>query len=253
MTSLQGSVFATWLLLLMASVASATETPAQKARTDFQKVNSLYAATPSYSLDMQYSVFDSHAGGNLVEQKAGKYIKHGDMSYSRLLEIETIVNPRRTITVNHEDRFIVISDTKKMELSPLQTDVQNLLAQCSHIKVQDLGTSERHYTFLFSEEEEEAEFSQIDMVINLKDYSIKKMVLYYNQQLPLTENDYYAKAKKPRLEITYQAFVPLTSVNASLFAETAYVSEANAVYKGKGKCASYEVINQLQSVRFKKK
>lgn len=250
---LLNKAYAVWLSLLITSVALATETPAEKARTDFQKVNSLYASTASYSLDIQYSVFDNHTGGNLVEQKAGKYIRYQDMSYSKLLDIETIVNPKRTIIVNHEDRFIVIADTKKTELSPLQTDMGNLLGQCSHITVQDVGSTERHYTLSFSEEESESEFSKIELVINLTNYSIKKMTLYYNQEMPLTENDYYAKEKKPRLEIVYKTFTPNAAINVNLFSETAYVSEANAVYKGKGKCAAYEVINQLQSVRFKKK
>lgn len=240
------------LVFLLAAFVAKAETPAEKARIDFQKVNNLYASTASYSVDIQYSVFDSHQGGNLVEQKSGKYIKHGDMSYSKLLDIETIVNPKRTVIVNHEDKFIVVTDTRKVELSPLQTDVESLLKLCSSIKTQDLGTTERHYTLSFSEDEDEAEFSKIELVINLTNYSIKKMILYYNQEMPLTENDYYAKEKKPRLEIVYKAFTPLSSVNTAVFAESAYVSETNSVYKGKGKCASYEVINQLQSVRFRK-
>jgi len=239
--------------ILLAVSPAIAETPAEKARVDFQKVNSLYASTASYSLDIQYTVFDNHTGGNLVEQKSGKYIRHQEMSYSKLLDVETIVNPKRTIVVNHEDRFIVIADTKKTELSPLQTDMGNLLGQCSNIIIRDVGSTERHYTLSFSEEESESEFSKIELVINLTNYSIKKMTLYYNQEMPLTENDYYAKEKKPRLEIVYKTFTSLSSVNPVMFAESAYVSETNSVYKGKGKCSAYEVINQLQSVRFKKK
>jgi hypothetical protein len=242
-----------YLCLMLTAFGARAETPAEKARIDFQKVNNLYASTASYSFDIQYTVFDSHAGGNLVEQKSGKYMKHQDMSYSKLLDIETIVNPKRTVIVNHEDKFIVITDTRKIELSPLQTDMETLLKQCSNINVRDVGSTERHYTLSFSDTEDESEFSKIEVVINLLNYSIKKMNLYYNQEMPLTENDYYAKEKKPLLEIVYKAFTPLSSVNTALFAETAYVSESNAIYKGKGKCATYEVINQLQSVRFKKK
>jgi hypothetical protein len=240
------------LILLFAAFGAKAETPAEKARLDFQKVNNLYATTPSYSLDIQYTVFDDHQGGNLVEQKSGKYIKHQDMSYSKLLDVETIINPKKTVIVNHEDKFIVIADTRNIALSPLQTDAEGLLKQCSSIKVQDVGTTERHYTLSFSETEEEAEFSKIELVINLTNYSIKKMTLYYNQEMPLTENDYYAKEKKPRLEIVYKTFSPMASVNTATFAESTYVSETNSVYKGKGKCTAYEVINQLQSVRFRK-
>lgn len=242
----------TLCFLLLAMSSKAIHTPVEKARVDFKKVNDLYVTTMSYSLDIQYAVFDSHSGGNLVEQKSGKYVKHQDMSYSKILDIETVVNPKRTVVVNHEDRFIVITDTKKISLSPLQTNTDSLLKWCSSIKVQDLGTTERRYTLNFSEEED-PEFSKIELSISLVNYSIKKMVLYYNQEMPLTENDYYAKEKKPRLEITYKTFVSMPTVNASLFEESTYVSEINKVYKGKGKCSAYEVINQLQSVRFKKK
>jgi hypothetical protein len=244
--------------LLLASIAGATNSPIEKAQTDFKKVNDLYAATASYSLDIRYSVFDNHAGGNLVEQKSGKYLKHGALSYSKVLDVETIINPKRTLIVNHEDKFIVITDTKKIELSPLQTDAGALLKLCSSIEVEEQGTSVRHYTLNFSEEEGN-EFSKIEVFINLSDYSLKKMILYYNQEMPLDENDYYAKEKKPRLEIVYTSFKPVTSLNPSFFEESAYLSEnptgssTNVAYKGKGKCATYEIINQLQSVRFRKK
>lgn len=248
--------------LLLASVAGATNTPIEKAQVDFKKVNDLYATTASYSLDIRYSVFDSHAGGNLVEQKSGKYLKHGAQSYSKVLDVETIINPKRTLIVNHEDKFIVINDTKKIELSPLQTDAGALLKLCSSIDVEEQGTSGRHYTLNFSEEEEH-EFSKIEIFINLSDYSLKKMILYYNQEMPLDANDYYAKEKKPRLEIVYHSFTPTASHNPALFEESSYlnikltsgpvVTEANTTYKGKGRCASYEIINQLQSVRFRKK
>lgn len=246
------------VFLLLSSVAGAINTPAEKARLDFKKVNDLYATTASYSLDIRYSVFDSHAGGNLVEQKSGKYLKHGVQSYSKVLDVETIINPKRTLIVNHEDKFMVITDTRKVELSPLQADAAVLLKLCSGIDVEEQGTSVRHYTLNFSEEEEN-EFSKIEVFINLSDYSLKKMVLYYNQEMPLDANDYYAREKKPRLEIVYNSFTVVTSFNSALFEESAYLSDAsagsvaNAVYKGKGKYAAYEIVNQLQSVRFRKK
>lgn len=239
-------------LLFVAPASAAASNPAEKARMDFKKVNDLYTATTSYSLDIQYSVFDSHAGGNLVEQKSGKYLRYQESSYSKVLDIETIVNPKRTIVVNHEDKFVVITDTKKIDLSPLQTDVEKLLGLCSSIQVEDEGSAVRHYTLHFSTDGD-PEFSKIEIFINLGDYSIRKMVLYYNEEMPLNQNDYYAKEKKPRLEIVYRSFTPITAASTALFSESAYISENNAVYKGKGKAASYEIINQLQSVRFKKK
>lgn len=239
------------VLCLWSMAAAAVNTPMEKARVDFRKVNALYQSTPSYSLDIQYSVFDSHTGGNLVEQKMGKYIRYKDMSYSKILDIETVINPQTTIIVNHEDRFIVITDTRKMELSPLQTNMDTLLKLCSQIQVKDIGTSERHYTLSF--EEDKGEFSKIELSIDLGNYSIRKMVLYYNEEMPLTENDYYAKDKKPRLEINYKAFVVVKAVNETLFLESTYVSKTNDTYKGKGKSMTYEIINQLRSARFKKK
>ncbi len=244
--------------LLLASVAGATNSPIEKAQIDFKKVNDRYTATASYSLDIRYSVFDSHAGGNLVEQKSGKYLKHGALSYSKVLDVETIINPKRTLIVNHEDKFMVITDTRKVELSPLQADAAALLKLCSSIEVEEQGTSGRHYTLNFSEEEDH-EFSKIEVFINLSDYSLKKMILYYNQEMPLDANDYYAKEKKPRLEIVYTSFTPVASLNSAFFEESAYLSETSTgsatgiTYKGKGKCATYEIINQLQSVRFRKK
>lgn len=237
---------------MLSTLVKAETSPIEKTKADLKKTNLLYASTPSFSMDIQYAVFDSHVGGNLVEQKTGTYVKHESMSYSKILNIETIINPKTTVIVNHDDKFIVITDTKKIELSPLQTNLDSLLKWCSSIKMQDIGVTERRYTMSFTEEEED-EFSKIELAINLSNNSIKKMTLYYNQEMPLTENDYYAKEKKPRLEITYKTFTPLSTVGSALFAESTYLNHVNTGYSGKGKTVSYEVINQQQSVRFKKK
>jgi len=224
----------------------------EKAKVDFKKVNLLYATTPVYSLDIQYAVFDNHTGGNLVEQKFGQYVKNRLLSYTKILGIETVVNEKRTVIVNNEDRAIIITDTRKIELSPIQTNMDTLLKLCKSIKVKDLGVSERYYSFDFGDDES-SEFSKIEVYINLSNYSIKKMVMFYNQSMPLTQNDFYAKEKKPRLEITYKAFTKLTSANEELFTESSYIMMADNTYRGKGKYSNYKIINQLQSARFKKK
>ncbi|MCZ8286080.1 MAG: hypothetical protein O9353_11560, partial [Bacteroidia bacterium] len=102
------------------------------------------------------------------------------------------------------------------------------------------------------ENEDESEFSKIEVVINLSNHSIKKMILYYNESLPLTENDYATKEKKPRLEIIYKTFTVTPSLPSAQFTESTYLEEKGSIYRGKGKQSAYEVINQLQSVRFKK-
>ncbi len=226
-------------------------TPIEKAKQDFKKVNLLYSSTPGYSMDIQYSVFDNYTGGNLVEQKTGKYIKSNNMSYTKILEIETVVNPKTTVIVNNEDNAIVITDTKKIEFSPMQTNMDTLLKLCSSISVKDIGVTERQYTLNFANDD--MEFSKIEVSINLANFSIRKLMLYYNDEMPLTVDDYYAKEKKPRLEITYKTFSVISKPNELLFSESSYVSPVNNTYKGKGKYASYTIINQLQSARFKKK
>lgn len=233
----------------------AGNTPIEKAKADFKKMNSVYDLTPTFSLDIQYCVFDNHVNGNLVENKSGKYFKVNNQSYTKLLNIETIVNAKNTIVVNHEDKVIVITDTKKIELSPIQTNMDTLLKLCKSIRAVDLGVTERHYILEF-DDDEYSEFSQIDIYINLTNYSIKKLVLFYNQTLPLDQNDYYAEEKKPRLEITYKTFKKIANVTPAiteLFNEPNYLIVFGDSYKCSNKYSNYKVINQISAYRFKKK
>ncbi|HEY1038241.1 MAG TPA: hypothetical protein VGF30_02500 [Bacteroidia bacterium] len=233
-------------LLLKAGINPALE----KAKADFKKVNQLYAATSSFSLDIQYAVFDNHVGGNLVEEKSGKYYKNKELSYTKMLNIETIVSAGKTVVVNNDDHVLVITDNRKVELSPIQTNMDTLLKLCTEIKMKDVGTTLRHYSLFFGSS---SEFSQIDIDINLANYSIKKLVLFYNETLPLNQNDFYADEKRPRLEISYKAFNTTVAIDPSIFSESTYVTLVDNKYKGKGKYISYKVINQLQAARFKKK
>ncbi len=244
--------FATIILIQLTSCVYAGVNPIEKAKADFKKVDLVYSATSMYSVDIQYSVFDNHSGGNLVEQKYGQYFKNKNLSYTKILNIETIVNTKITIVANNEDKVLVIADTRKIELSPIQTNIDTLLKLCDNIKIQDIGVTERYYSLDFGKDEN-TEFSKIDIYINLSNYSIKKLVMFYNETMPLTQNDYYGLEKKPRLEIVYKTFTPMSKANELLFSESTYLNVVDNQYKGKGKYSGYKIMNQLQSVRFKKK
>ncbi|MBL7936962.1 MAG: hypothetical protein JNM51_14240 [Bacteroidia bacterium] len=227
-------------------------TPMEKAKVDFKKVNLTYSATPAFSLDIQYSVFDNHIGGNMIEQKNGQYFKSRGLSYTKILNIETIVNAKTTVVVNNDESVLLITDSKKIELSPLQTNMDTLLKMCSSITTKDIGTTERFYSLNFGTNSS-SEFSRIDVYINLSNFTIKKIIMFYNDGMSLNQSDFYAEEKKPRLEITYKTFKIVTNINESLFSESTYMVLKDNQYKGIGKYSNYKIINQLQSARFKKK
>lgn len=252
---LKTKVVFSMLLLLTSLSVSAGNPLIEKAKADFKKVNTTYMTTASFSMSINYLVFDNHVNGNLIENKLGVFIKNNNQSYTKLLDVETIVNTKNTIVVNNEDKFLVITDTKKIELSPIQTNVDTLLKICKDIKVVELGTSERMYKLIYNDDEN-SEFSQIDISINLTDHTIKKMTLFYNQSMPVDQSNYYAEEKKPRLEITYKSFKKMDGLNptlSELFKESNYLTLNNAEYKSAQKYSRYKVINQLTTYRLKKK
>jgi hypothetical protein len=227
----------------------------EKAKADLKKMNTLYAITPSYSLDIQYMVFDNHINGNLIENKPGRYVKYKDATYAKLLGIETISSSKNTIVVNNEDAFLVIAEPKKGASSPVQANIDSVLNNCIDVKVNDVGKTERHYILEF-DDSEFSEISRMDIYLNLSNYSLKKLVMFYNQSMQLDQNDYYAEEKKPRLEIIYKSFKQMPEVNqviVDLFNPSNYVLETGDTYKPSKKYSSYKVINQLNAYRFKKK
>lgn len=238
-----------FVVLLLSINVFAGNPSIEKAKADFKKVNQVYLTTPSYSMDIQYQVYDAKVGGNLIENKPGTYYKSNGSSYTKMLNIETIVNSKTTIIANNDDRFLVITDTRKNELSPIQTNIDTMLKLCDEIKINDIGTTKRHYALSFGDE---TEVAQIDLYINLTSYTIEKLVIFYNETLPLTQNDFYAKEKKPRLEIIYKSFKSLSAVNEALFAESTYLSTKGTTYKGNNKYSNYKIVNQLNAYRFKK-
>jgi hypothetical protein len=225
--------------------------PKEKAKIDFKKVNDTYLKTNIYSLDILYNVYDNHKNGNLTESKNGIFIKSNSNSYSKLLDIETIVTPEMTIVIDNDEKGVVVADTKKNAniYSPAKLDT--LLNYCSMIFATDISSTKRFYTLMF--EGEEQEMSRIDLLINLTNYRIEKIVFFYEQELPLNTTDYYAENKKPRLEILYNSFVDKNKLGEQIFSKNNYIQKSNDTYTPLYKYKSYELINQLSSYRFKKR
>lgn len=234
-----------FLLLLAARLSAGNEPILAAAREDFKKTNAAYSKLTGLSMDTYYAVYSDYQAQNMIEGKNGRYIKFNNLIYTKIDNIETYMMNDKIITINPDNRLIMVGDNKPLQLSPLETDSDSLLAQCSNIELEETNENEKTYKLYF--DDTYSEFSRIEISINLRDLRYKKIVMYYNAPVNLKQ-DFYGDAQQPRLEITYNNCKELNSL-PPLFNEALYIVNNQGKLKPAPKYYNFRVSDLRNQTR----
>ncbi|MBL7932301.1 MAG: hypothetical protein JNL60_10380 [Bacteroidia bacterium] len=210
------------------------------AKIDFKRTNEAYAKLEGISMDTYYIVYDDHQSKSALEGKNGSFIKYRENTYTMIDGIEMLSIGKMLISVNPDIKLITIGDNKPLELSPLQTNLDTILALCDDIKVEQAGMNEKKYKLYFKDEL--AEYSEMDVHIDTKNLRYVKIVLFYNTKMNLRK-DFYAEEKTPRLEIIYKNF-KLVNQQPEILNPDLYVLNIDGKLKPTGKYYNYKVSDQ---------
>src|SRR5687768_6617565 len=90
-------------------------TPLAMAASDLKKVRTYYDTHKEITVETNYMAFDEHEVSNLRESKNGLYIKSASAYYTKIMNMEIAAIGDEIISVDHEDKQIIIGDNEKIE------------------------------------------------------------------------------------------------------------------------------------------
>lgn len=243
-------------ITLMAFIAfsfalHAGETPYLKmAQADIKKVNQTYANQMEYSMETTYMVFEKHGVSNMIESKNGFFAKKDNNTYTKIDKIEVVQLSDKIISLSHENKLLSVGDNKDLDMDPIQVNADSLLTVCSEINMEMLSANEKRYKLKF-DDYDISEFSEIDISIDVKNWRVMKLVLYYKQSMNL-KNDFYAEETMPRVEIVYKNFRAYVK-SPEIFDEQKYINITSGSAVPANGYSKYKVVDVRAKTRIKKK
>ncbi|MDQ3110963.1 MAG: hypothetical protein M3R17_13805 [Bacteroidota bacterium] len=239
MKKLSAPVF---LFLLCCAVSMGAR--AQNAKEDFMKVNRNYSAATELGMKIHFALFSDYNGTTPFEVQDGSYLKKGTNFYSDLMGIKTIQNSETRLTVNENDKTIIVSDPLKSSKNPSEVNLDSILSKCSDVVFTDAGQGEKLYRLRF-DKTSFFEFDIIDIRIGSDSY-IKKLILYYREAVSLDETNSGLKKEKPRLEITYNSITTSPVIEQDQFSEKKYIAGSGKKTSLLPAFATYRLLNLKQ-------
>ncbi|MCU0436197.1 MAG: hypothetical protein MUC87_22260 [Bacteroidia bacterium] len=228
-------------LLLLIGGALSLQLSAQQATADFKKVNEAYQKATSLSMDVGYKLFANYTSASPFESSNGKYIKQNNNYYSELLGIVTVQNAKHKITINQEQKSLILTNPQDAGKSPSPVMLDSMLTLCSKIEFTDLGEGRKLYKLHFATVEN-FEYDRIDIEIG-NNWLLSKLVFFYRKAVILDETNKSLQKEKPRLEITYSSINTQPAISAELFSEKKYIIQSGKSYKAAPAYADYRFLN----------
>lgn len=215
----------------------------QQAKDDFKKANDVFAQN-MLSVNMTYKFYKQFDDAKPNETKTGRYFKKGESSYSKIADIESIRTKNCIISIQPEEKILVVSNAAKKDAS-MSLSPDSLLQYCSSINRTETTPGYVKYELVFSKTSN-VEFDKIDVVIEKKSATLSKIAMYYRAQIIPSENEAdKTEYLQPKFEVLYSGYSNNVSLDPSLFTEEHYVKLISAkTYKGVGKYISYKIYNQ---------
>lgn len=223
--------------------AIAQDNVRQQAATDFRAVNKAYLGATALQLNVNYTLFPSYTSVVPFEKSNGVYMKQGSNTYSNLLGIITLTNSKAVVTLDSNERTIVVADAPaQSQQGPSLVNLDTLLGTCTSIEYKVLPEGMKYYKLHFGRVPV-FEYNAIEVYIDPKTNFLSRITMFFRMEIDLDDRDDVYTKEKPRLEIVY------TNVNThpvfaqDQFSEAKFISMRGRLVTAAAAYTSYRVIN----------
>lgn len=223
-------------------------TPLQMAASDLKKIRNYYETHPTITVETSYKAYEDFESMDLKEAKNGLFVKNGNMSYLKTMNVEIITTDSDVLSVDHDDKRIFVSDVTNIGKTVFTNNLDTLLLFCESVEYKNTGQNERKYTLYF-DKEGFSEYAKIDYYVDTRSYRFTRIVLYFSVGIDIT-NSSNNEPKKPRLEIIYTNYRESIADNALLRRST-YLLENRGKLEAVGKYRFFKVIDQRKKTYLK--
>lgn len=213
----------------------------QTSVTDFEKVAETYRRLNGFSANLEYIVFRGHQGDRAVTVQTGSF--RTDMKNAYVLKIGDVVqfhNAGYDILVSGEENVMAVKTNPGRKPIPVfAIDTSGGLWKKA-VKVSE-GNGLRTWRVKFADPQ--AEYEQMDIVLDTRQYLIRSLSLYYRQKMGAylaseePEDDY-----RPKLSIHYQNVVLNPVFPADEFSEKKFIRYSDGNMKPATRYQNFELI-----------
>ncbi|MEM7370407.1 MAG: hypothetical protein AAF587_17490 [Bacteroidota bacterium] len=228
------------LLMIFVLAGNSTVVFSQDVKEDLKKINQAYEAHKSFRADVTYKLFGSLSGNTPIETVSGTIRNQDQYQYSKISGLETLINGKYAVLVNHERKTISIQSGFELTSVLHQPNLDSLVAYCQDIQYTRLTSSSVSYDFVF----ENHEYERIRMVFHPDTYVIESFTFYQADPVSLTEG---GALQSIRMEIQFSNIQINQALPDAQFSEAQFVSHINGQYQPVKALASYRLVNFLSN------
>ena len=210
---------------------------------DLIRLNHEYAKRNSLQMHVVYQGYSSYTSKEPVDTQYGIVKQQGENIYYQIGTLESLHNSECNVIVDEEDKMItllkIISKSETPDLGQLMELVEKYAKNSTSISLVTLDNLHKEYRIVVPGN---SEYSEIRIVYDYKQWFVKKMILYYDTPMSVTEG---GKMDKPRLVISYKQKDVKPSFTKNEFSIDRFVKKEGDRYLGVGKYLGYKIMNQM--------
>lgn len=205
-----------------------------------EKLSKANVQKENIAYDLSYNLYTGENTQNLISTLKGMLIQSKGEKYCQMGEVESLKTKKYFISIDREDKIIMLSDNKGKEIEVFNLDqLKKYLLLCKQYKISKLNNNQSK----LSMELKAGEINKIDIFYHSTNFSVEKISLIYNSELNMDATEESDGSNK-KLEIFFNEKGNDMAGDSRLKLAT-YCSFKNGVWKASSKYSKYEFINNL--------
>ena len=232
------NLFATLLAFAFSLSTSAQmdEAVFEAYKQDWEKLSKTYENISQMSLDISYILYEDYASKNVMEEMDARVLRNGKDQYTRLGNIETITQDDLTLTVDHDDKLMLLA--KAVQNSPhialgLNTE---LIARYTD-KIESGFTNNGHKYYRIWSNHSDAE--KMEIFFDPDNFLLISVAIFYREILEEEDQTMIT----PTLLLTYGKPTSLSNTEKAKIDIGSYLNKTANGYKPKTRYNNYTLEN----------
>ncbi len=162
-------------------------------------IRSNYEDLESLELNMEYKLYKGFSGFDLKEQYSSVFRKDEKSSYRKIDQIEFITDESCSVTINHEQKTITISNPQM--IGALEFDSKTSLNMCQDVKVH--RSSDGLWTMkMMIKEMSDLPYAMVELKVD-KNFWIEQIGFFYSAKMNFSDSYFSSEMDYARMVITY--------------------------------------------------
>lgn len=216
----------------------------QNAEQDFAKINANLLNAANISIETEYRTYVNHTTQTPYEILKGLMKQKGFKIYQSNSTVQAIMNDKISLQIDTSDRTIVLGSPVNIEEHKKQAfnmDLKKTLSKCKTVTYKDVSKTVGAYSLIYKDNVT-TEFGRMDFYFNKQTYLPTKMVMYYDEEMILDEEN-GSKKEKPRMEILFTKIDTRPSIRDDIFDEKRFIKLSGSKYLPAQAYKGYKIID----------